>query len=558
MVQQTETLEEETGQGRSESPVQVGEDDGATWKAGKQELIILSTMAALNVILALDATVLVPALPMLSRELDGTATETFWAGTSYLLANAVFIPFLGSVSDILGRQSVLLFSVLMFTAGTIVCCTASGFTQLLVGRTIQGVGGGGLFTLSFIITTDIIPLRKRPKYQSLIMASFAIGTIFGPLTGGLVAEHSDWQWLFYINFPFCAIGLMVIPFAFRRLELKAKLSLSQSFRRIDWIGGITFMAGITGFLMGITWGGVQYPWSAFQTWLPILLGGLSIAISLLYQGLIAPFPLIRLRIFNNFSGVLVFILILFFGFQLYAHLYYLPFYLSSVKAMKPSITGVFIMALSVIMVPLGVMTGIAITRRGTYLWAIWLGFAFLVLENGLLLYLDQNKNLAEHFFIIMVVAVGDGFLMVSLSIATQATTATRDAVSAVGMFTFLRQLGICIGVGVGGTVFNNFLLRSLEKRGFSDEVAHRIAENSEAFVASLIEMPDTSTEKAEITAAYVEGFRGIWYLLLAVAAVSLALSFLIRHHSIDKGLESSHELQRHGRKSGREDGGRGE
>ncbi|KAM7216061.1 hypothetical protein V8F06_008534 [Rhypophila decipiens] len=375
------------------------------------------------------------------------------------------------------------------------------------------------------------------------MASFAIGTIFGPLTGGLVAEHSNWQWLFYINFPFCALGLMVIPFAFRRLELKANLSLSQSFRRIDWIGGITFMAGITGFLMGITWGGVQYPWFAFQTWLPILLRGLSIAISLLYQGLIAPFPLIRLRIFNNFSGVLVFILILFFGFQLYAHLYYLPFYLSSVKAMKPSITGVYIMALSVIMVPLGVMTGIAITRRGTYLWAIWLGFAFLVLQNGLLLYLDQNKNLAEHFFIIMHRHPGNH-------------GDTRCCVCRQHVH-LLRQLGICIGVGVGGTVFNNFLLRSLEKRGFSDEVAHRIAESSEAFVASLIEMPDTSTEKADITAAYVEGFRGIWYLLLAVAAVaaiSLALSFLIRHHSIDKGLESSHQLQRHGRESCREDG----
>ncbi|KAK4207789.1 putative major facilitator superfamily transporter [Rhypophila decipiens] len=551
-------MEKKTGEARNEPPVQVGDNDGVTWTAGKQELIILSTMAALNVILALDATVLVPALPMLSRELNGTATETFWAGTSYLLANAVFIPFLGSVSDILGRQSVLLFSVLMFTAGTIVCCTASGFTQLLVGRTIQGVGGGGLFTLSFIITTDIIPLRQRPKYQSLIMASFAIGTIFGPLTGGLVAEHSNWQWLFYINFPFCAIGLMVIPIAFRRLELKDKLPLSQSLRRIDWIGGITFMAGITSFLIGITWGGVQYPWSSFQTWLPILLGGLSIAISLLYQGLVAPFPLISLRIFNNFSGVLVFVLILFFGFQLYAHLYYLPFYLSSVKAMKPSITGVYIMALSVIMIPLGVITGIAITRRGTYLWAIWLGFGFLVLENGLLLYLDQNKNLVEHFFILMILAVGDGFLMVSLNIATQATTATCDAVSAVNMFTFLRQLGICIGVGVGGTVFNNFLLHALERKGFPDEVAHLIAENSEAFVASLNKMPDMGMEKADITAAYVEGFRGIWYLLLSVAAVSLALSFFIRHHSIDKGLESSHELQQHGRVSGTENGGKGE
>ena len=132
-------------------------------------------------------------LKTLSRDLNGTSIETFWAGTSYLLANAVFLPFLGALSDIFGRQSILIFSLVMFTAGTIICCTSRAFPQLLCGRAIQGVGGGGLYTLSFIITTDIIPLRQRPKYQSLIMAAFALGTILGPLTGGLVAEHAQWE-----------------------------------------------------------------------------------------------------------------------------------------------------------------------------------------------------------------------------------------------------------------------------------------------------------------------------------------------------------------------------
>ncbi|KAK3688031.1 major facilitator superfamily domain-containing protein [Podospora appendiculata] len=479
---------------------------------------------------------------MLSRELGGTAIETFWAGTSYLLANAVLLPFLGAVSDVFGRQSVLMFSLTMFAAGTIVCCTAKNFTQLLSGRTIQGVGGGGLFILSFIITTDIIPLRQRPKYQSLLMAAFALGTILGPLTGGLVAEHAQWQWLFYVNFPFCAVGFLVIPFAFRRFGLKIQLSFADSLRQIDWIGGMLFVAGASSFLMGISWGGVQYSWGSFKTWLPILLGVLSIAAFLIYERFVPTRPLIRLSIFDNRSGGLVFLLTLFFGFELYTHLYYIPFYLSSVKALRPSITGVYIMALSFIMIPLAVVVGAAITRRGTYLWAIRLGFAALIFENGLLLYLDQDKNLVAHFFIIMMVAVGHGFLMVSLNIATQAIADARDVVFAVSMFTFIRQFGICIGVGVGGTVFNNVMLRALENKGFPTDQAHAVAENSEAFVGVLTAMDD-GPEKDGLTSAYVDGFRGIWYLLLSLAAVSLALSFLVKHHGIDKKLESGHELR---------------
>lgn len=200
------------------------------------------------------------------------------------------------------------------------------------------------------------------------------------------------------------------------------------------------------------------------------------------------------------------------------------------------------MALSVIMIPLGVITGLLITRRGTYLWAIRMGFAALICENGLLLYLDQDKNLVAHFFIIMLVAIGHGFLLVSLNIATQAIATTRDVVFAVSMFTFIRQFGICIGVGVGGTVFNNVMLHALEKRGIASHKARAIAENSEGFVMILTGMND-GPEKNDLTSSYVDGFAGIWYLLLAIATVSLGLACLVKHHSIDKELVSGHELQ---------------
>ncbi|KXX72966.1 putative MFS-type transporter YusP [Madurella mycetomatis] len=288
------------------------------FKAGKWEFMILGTMALLNITLVVDATILPPALPV------GRFLVSIPIIHAFLLANAVFVPFLGAVSDLFGRQAVLLFSVAMFTAGTIVACLAAGCTALLCGRAIQGVGAASIYALSYIVTTDIIPLRQRPKFQSVIVASWALGTIIGPLTGGVVAEHARWQWIFYVNFPFCALGFLAVPVAFRHLKLRDQPAFTTALRRVDWIGSALFMSGTSSFLLGLTWGGVQYAWNAYPTWLPILLGGLAMVASLVYEACLPPAaPFIRMSVFENPSACLVFLLCVLAGFELYAHLYYL-------------------------------------------------------------------------------------------------------------------------------------------------------------------------------------------------------------------------------------------
>ncbi|KAH9989421.1 MFS general substrate transporter [Xylariaceae sp. FL0662B] len=522
-------------------PVQTSEN-GSDFKAGKRELLILGTMTALNVILALDATVIPPILPTLAKDLNGTAIETFWVGSSYLLANAVFVPFLGAVSDLFGRQSMLLFAVIMFTIGTIISCLATDFTELLCGRTIQGMGGGGIYTLSYIVVSDIIPLRQRPKYLSFIVAGWALGTVIGPLTGGVVAEHAQWQWIFYINFPFCALAFLAVPFAFRNLKLQNQPPLLIAFLRVDWLGSILFIAGTSSFLIGLTWGGIQYEWSSYQTWLPILLGMLVTISSLVWEGYVPTAPFIRLSVWANLSAFLIFLLTIFGGFELYAHLYYLPFYMISVKDLSTTLTGVYIMATTLLVVPISVVSGRLMTRFGAFLWSIRLGFACLIVSNGVLLLANQYRSLVAHLFLILTISLGHGLTVLSLSIGTQAIASTRDVAYAVSMFTFVRQFGICLGVAIGGTVFDNVLLHALERAGFPHDTALATTRNASAFSDSLTTMPD-GPQKTAFLDAFVEGFHGIFYLLLALGALSLVLSLFAKHHNMDKQLESEHQLE---------------
>ena len=119
----------------------------------------------------------------MAKALSGSALEAFWSGTSFLLTSTVFQPVLGSFSHIFGRKPLIYVSLALFLAGAIIAAVANNFTVILVGRSIQGIGGGGIISLTEIVVTDLVPLRERGKWFSFISAMWSVGTVAGPLLG---------------------------------------------------------------------------------------------------------------------------------------------------------------------------------------------------------------------------------------------------------------------------------------------------------------------------------------------------------------------------------------
>jgi MFS family permease len=183
---------------------------------------------------------------------------------------------------------------------------ANNFVVLLAGRSIQGIGGGGIMSLVLIIFSDIVPLRQRPIYVSSIQVAWALGTISGPVTGGAIVQNTTWRWIFYINFPFCLFGLIVIPLVVR-LKTLHQASLMQKVLAVDWVGGALFNFSMATFLLGVTWGGVQYAWSTYQTLLPMFLGVAGGVVTIVWEWNYAKNPFIRLNIFANRSVAGVYI-----------------------------------------------------------------------------------------------------------------------------------------------------------------------------------------------------------------------------------------------------------
>ena len=143
------------------------------------------------------------------------------------------------------------------------------------------------------IFTDIVPLRLRPRYWAAIQVAWAVGTVTGPVIGGACAHPKTWRWIFYINFPICAISLVTVPLLYRPggfseiMTSERNLFLSK-WRRFDFVGCALFLGSTTSFLVGVTWGGVQYDWDSPQVLVPICLGLAGIVLTIVWERLGGP------------------------------------------------------------------------------------------------------------------------------------------------------------------------------------------------------------------------------------------------------------------------------
>jgi MFS family permease len=127
-----------------------------------------------------------------AQKLRGSAIEAFWSGTSFLLCSTIFQPSFASFSHIFGRKPMILTALVFFLLGAIICAVAKDFATLLVGRSLQGIGGGGLIALTEIVVTDLVPLRMRGQWFGIISGMWAIGSVSGPVIGGALAQNGAW------------------------------------------------------------------------------------------------------------------------------------------------------------------------------------------------------------------------------------------------------------------------------------------------------------------------------------------------------------------------------
>ncbi|KAF3399060.1 Efflux pump roqT [Talaromyces pinophilus] len=412
-------------------------------------------------------------------------------------------------------------ALLFFTIGSIVVGIAQSMDVLLLGQVLQGVGGAGILPLTQIALCDIVPLRFRPKYASVAQLAWAIGSINSPLIGGLMVRHVTWRWIFYMNLPFCGVGMVIVPFI---IPLKTKQSSTMAkLTRIDWIGEFLFIGCMTSFLMAITWGGVDHAWDSEATLVaPLVIGIVKTIVSILWEKWGAREPFIRLAIISNWSAHAGYYCAMTQGLVLFIQLYYISLYLTSVKGFSPVHTGVATISMSSILVPTGVIVSLLISRTGRIRWALWSGWVFQILASGLLILLDGTIATWRWVLILMTCGFGHGVLLQALTFVRQTMAKDTDESYAATIYNFSSTLGMAFGVAIGGTMFLNRLKHHLASAGFDVS----IASNADQYVAVLNTMTDQAL-RHDISVAYAASFKNLFELGLALAILGALVSLLI-------------------------------
>ncbi|HEY7005278.1 MAG TPA: DHA2 family efflux MFS transporter permease subunit [Sphingomicrobium sp.] len=174
--------------------------------SGERLIVTVGVMAAV-LLQVLDTTIANVALPHMQASLSATQDTINWVLTSYIVASAIALPISGWLADRVGRKRLLLISVVVFTAASVLCATATSLAEMVLFRALQGVGGAFIVPLAQATLFDINPREKHGQAMALFGGGVMIGPILGPVLGGWLTDNYNWRWVFLVNLP---VGILCI------------------------------------------------------------------------------------------------------------------------------------------------------------------------------------------------------------------------------------------------------------------------------------------------------------------------------------------------------------
>ncbi len=396
----------------------------------------------------LDNTVVNVALPSIQRDLGIGLSELEWTVNAYALTFAVLMLTGGKLADFLGRRRIFLIGLVTFTISSLACGLAATGGTLIGARTVQGIGAALMLPATLSIISATFPAHQRGMAIGIWAGVSAMALAIGPLIGGLITEHINWSWIFFVNVPIGVLGLIV-----GRLVIKESRDTSAE-QRLDFPGLLASAIG----LFALTFALIEansYGWTDPMIIGLFVLSAVSLAAFVLLE-LHQRSPMLDLSLFRSstFAGANVVALLV--TLAMFGVFFFMSIYMQNILGYSATKTGAAFLPMTILIILIAPISGKASDRIGS---RALMTAGMLCLSASLIVF--SRLGLDSTFWDILPGLVVGGFgmalVMTPMTAAALGSVPVEKSGVGSGVLNTFRQLGGALGIAVMGAIVASYV-----------------------------------------------------------------------------------------------------
>lgn len=497
----------------------------APGKGDKTRLVVVAAALLALFLGAMDALVVGAAMPTIVADLGGLHLYS-WVFSSYLLARAIALPIFGKLSDLYSSKRLYIVALATFVLSSLLGGAAQNMTQLIISRTIQGLGAGGTFALAYIVVADIAAPEKRAKMMGLISFVWGVASILGPALGGFIVSALSWRWIFYLNLPLGCMALVGILLYLKEARTK------RPDPSLDILGALTLSVAVLAFLTLFLVGGRTVPWCSWKT-TGLALLTLAAGIGFCLAEKRAKEPILALEFFGNREFSLANGSAFFSCAAIFSLSAFSPLFIQGVLGRSPAELGVAMVPLSLGWSVGALLCGQTVKRGQEKAYGIC-GSILLMVAGGLTVSYSATTSLPVFSATLGLAGIGIGIVSVATLLIVQNSLDARHLGVATSSQQFARTLGGTIGIGISGSLATAYLAKGLEALTGSPEyaplvssLAQNLSANFEGLFQTEIQAGLPLAVRQLLQGAVEKGVRMVFWSALAASLISLCCCLLV-------------------------------
>lgn len=527
------TVKDGDERGSSEKSLEADEASSARPIHGIKWVLTVASLYSFALLYGLDTTIAADVQPAIVGTF-GSVQKLAWIGAGFPLGSVTTILPTAYAYGLFDLKTLIVVSIIIFEAGSAICGAAPTKDALIIGRVIAGVGGAGMYLGALNFVGAFTTLRERSLYNALIGMIWGLGTILGPIVGGLFAQEATWRWAFYINLVLAGIFGPILLYMSPTNQPAPEMTLRQKLRAIDWLGSVLFAGVLASYVVALTFGGSIWPWSDGRFIATITTCGVLLLafVATQYFSVLCKTRIFPAHFLRSRTMVLLFIGTATSATAMVIGAYFIPLYFQYVHQDNALKAAVRLLPFIIVLIFCIMLNGATLPSVGYY-YPWYLASGCFMTAGGVLMYtIDIDTATSKVYGYSVLVALGAGLVGQAGYVITQAKAPPEEISGAISFQNVAQIGGIVVALTIAGSIFQNEaisrLVQALGQHGYTpDQIKSAVAgTQSVIFAKGSIEV------KRLALAAVVGGMDQVFAMLIAAGIVTIVAGLLMKKEKV--------------------------